>query len=120
ELFGPGMAPVSIVNVAGMGIVQGLALAPVVFVFTSASLRSMDPQLEEAARMSGANFGATLRRVVGPIAWPGLLASGLYVFTIGLSAFDVPLVIGLSNRIYTFSTFLFVMSTTSADGVPRY
>jgi iron(III) transport system permease protein len=119
-LFGPDVTPVNIVSVAGMGIVQGLALAPVVFVFTSASLRSMDPQLEEAARMSGAGFMATLRRVVGPIAWPGLLASGLYVFTIGLSAFDVPLVIGLSNRIYTFSTFLFVMSTANPDGVPRY
>ena len=69
--------------------------------------------------MSGARFGSSLRRVLLPLAWPGLLASGLYVFTIGIGAFDVPLVIGMSNRIYTFSTYLYVMSNP-LNGVPRY
>jgi iron(III) transport system permease protein len=112
-------APLSIVNLPGMGLVQGLGLASIVFVLTSASLRSLDAYLEEAAQMSGARFWSSLRRVVLPLAWPGLLASGLYVFTIAIGAFDVPLVIGMSNRIYTFSTYLYVMSNP-LNGVPRY
>jgi iron(III) transport system permease protein len=118
-LFGLRDAPFSIINLPGMGLVQGLGLASVVFVLTAASLRTMDSHLEEAAQMSGARFGASLRRVLLPLAWPGLLASGLYVFTIAIGAFDVPLVIGMSNRIYTFSTYLYVMSNP-LNGEPRY
>jgi iron(III) transport system permease protein len=117
-LFGI-QAPFNIVSLPGMGLVQGFGLAPIVFVLTSASLRAMDSYLEEAAQMSGARFWTSLRCVLLPLAWPGLLASGLYVFTIGIGAFDVPLVIGMSNRIYTFSTYLYVMSNP-LDGVPRY
>ena len=118
-LFGLSDAPFSIINLPGMGLVQGLGLASVVFVLTAASLRAMDAHLEEAAQMSGARFGSSLRRVLLPLAWPGLLASGLYVFTIAIGAFDVPLVIGMSNRIYTFSTYLYVMSNP-LNGEPRY
>ena len=112
-------APLSIINVTGMGFIQGMGLASVVFVLTAASLRSMDGRLEESAQMSGASFFHVLRCVTLPLAWPGLLASGLYVFTIGIGAFDVPLVIGLGNRIYTFSTYLYVMSNP-LNGIPRY
>ena len=70
--------------------------------------------------MSGARFLTVLRCVTLPLAWPGLLASGLYVFTIAIGAFDVPLVIGMSNRIYTFSTYLYVMSNPLNGGIPRY
>lgn len=118
-LFGLRDAPFSIINLPGMGLVQGLGLASVVFVLTAASLRTMDAHLEEAAQMSGARFGSSLRRVLLPLAWPGLLASGLYVFTIAIGAFDVPLVIGMSNRIYTFSTYLYVLSNP-LQGEPRY
>jgi iron(III) transport system permease protein len=38
---------------------------------------------------------------------------------IGLSAFDVPAVIGLSNRIFTFSTFL-AIRINPPEGVPQY
>ncbi len=119
SLLGLSDAPFSIINLPGMGLVQGLGLASVVFVLTAASLRSMDAHLEEAAQMSGARFGSSLWHVLLPLAWPGLLASGLYVFTIAIGAFDVPLVIGMSNRIYTFSTYLYVMSNP-LNGEPRY
>ncbi|HEY4134398.1 MAG TPA: iron ABC transporter permease [Alphaproteobacteria bacterium] len=119
NLLGLAQAPFDIINVPGMGLIQGLGLASVVFVLTAASLRSMDSSLEESAQMSGANFFTTLRCVTLPLVWPGLLASGLYVFTIGIGAFDVPLVIGMGNRIYTFSTYLYVMSNP-LNGVPRY
>lgn len=118
-LFGLEAPPFTIISVPGMGLIQGLGLASVVFVLTTASLRAMDARLEESARMSGASFFRILRRITLPLAWPGLLAAALYVFTIGIGAFDVPLVVGLSNRIYTFSTYLYVMSNP-LNGVPRY
>jgi iron(III) transport system permease protein len=118
-LFGLSEAPFSIINIPGMGLVQGMGLASVVFLLTSGSLRAMDSRLEETAQMSGAGFWAVMRRITLPLAWPGLLAAGLYVFTIAIGAFDVPLVIGLSNRLYTFSTYLYVMSNP-LNGVPKH
>src|SRR5262249_49741268 len=81
--------------------------------------RAMDPSLEESAEMCGGNYGAIARRVTLPLAWPGILAAGIYLFTIGFAAFDVPAIIGWSNRIYTFSTYL-VVQLNAAEGLPRH
>jgi iron(III) transport system permease protein len=118
-LLGLESAPFTIISIPGMGWVQGLGLASVVFIMTAASLRAMDASLEEAAQTSGASFLATLRRITLPLALPGLLAASLYVFTIGISAFDIPLIIGLSNRIFVFSTYLYVKSNPQ-EGLPDY
>src|SRR5438034_314540 len=94
SLFGLPAGPFSIVNIPGMGFIQGLNLASLVFIMTIASLRAMDSSLEESAQMSGASFLQTMRRVTLPLAFPGLLAAALYTLTIGISAFDIPLIIG--------------------------
>jgi iron(III) transport system permease protein len=54
-----------------------------------------------------------------PLAWPGILAAGIYIFTIGFAAFDVPAIIGWSNRIFTFSTYM-VTQLAPDDGLPQY
>jgi iron(III) transport system permease protein len=112
-------APISVLSIPGMGWVQGLGLASLVFVMTSASLRAMDPSLEESAEMSGASFLGRIRRVTLPLAFPAILASILYVLPIAFSAFDVPIIIGLSNRILMFSTYLYT-KTNPQQGLPEY
>jgi iron(III) transport system permease protein len=119
QVTGAPSGPLNVGTIPGMGWVQGLGLAALVFIMTAANLRSMDAALEESAQVHGADFLTTLRRITLPLAWPAVLAAGLYVFTIGISAFDVPLVIGLSNRILTFSTFVYTMANPS-EGMPRY
>ena len=106
-LFHLSAPPISITNLWGMGWVQGLGLAPVAFVMTSVVLRAMDPALEDAAAISGAHPHGALWRVTVPLAWPGLLAAGIFIFMIGFSAFDVPAIIGLAGKIYTFATYTF-------------
>jgi iron(III) transport system permease protein len=109
----------NIATVIGMGWVQGLSLAPLVFIMTAAVFRATDPALEEAAQMAGARLGERMWRVTLPLAWPGVLAAGIYVFTIGFAAFDVPAIIGWSNRVFTFSTYL-VLQLSPTDALPRY
>lgn len=110
---------ISILSIPGMAWVQGLSLAALVFVMTSASLRAMDSSLEESAEMSGAGFFRRMRHVTLPLAFPAILAAALYVIPITFSAFDVPLIIGLSNRILTFSTYVFT-KTNPQEGLPEY
>jgi iron(III) transport system permease protein len=117
--FGLSSAPFNIVSVPGMGWVQGLGLASLTFIMVSASMRAMDPALEEAAQISGATFLSTMRHITLPLAVPGILAAALYVVTIGISAFDVPAIIGLTERVFTFSTFLYY-ETHPPFGLPKY
>jgi len=119
QLFGMPAAPLNIETMAGMGFVNGLTLAPLAFIMIGIVLRSMNPSLEEAASMGGANAPQILRRITLPLAWPGVLAASIYIYMIGFASFDVPAILGLPGRIYTFSTFVFVTITTNT-GLPDY
>ncbi len=117
--FGLRQPPFNIASVGGMAWVQGLNMAPLAFIMTAAVFRALDPALEEAAQMSGAGPATTIRRVALPLAWPGVLAAAIYVFTIGFAAFDIPAIIGWSNRIFTFSTYVYLLLSPQ-DVLPRY
>jgi len=112
-------ARINIATPAGMGFVQGLGLAPLAFIMTAATFRSANPELEEAAAVHGIGSARSLLRVTLPLALPGILAAAIYVLTIGLAAFEVPAVIGLSNRVFTFSTYLYTQ-VHPQEGAPRY
>ncbi|WP_067479115.1 ABC transporter permease [Actinomadura hibisca] len=119
EAFALEKAPVNIVSLVGMGFVEGLALSALVFSMVSASLRNLDGALEEAARASGAGAWRVLRTVTLPLIRPGLLGSALFAGTIAVSSLDIPLIMGLSNRVYVFSSYLFVAANPSA-GRPEH
>jgi iron(III) transport system permease protein len=75
--LGNDMTPIDITTIWGMGWVSGLSLAPVAFIMTAAVFRAMDPALEDAAQMSGANFRQTLFRITVRVAFPGILAAAI-------------------------------------------
>jgi len=118
-LFGLTDAPFDISAPAGMGWVMGLGLGPLAFIMTAAVLRSIDPALEEAAVTAGASLRGTMRKITLPLAWPGILAAAIYIFTIGFAAFDVPAIIGWANKTFTFSTYM-VLQLNLAEGSPHY
>lgn len=109
----------NVVGVVAMGLVEGIALAPVVFVMAASSLRALDSSLEEAAAASGAGLWQTLTRVTFPLVLPAIVGAGFYVFVIGIAAFDLPAVIGGSNRIYLFATFV-ALQINPTEGLPNY
>ncbi len=110
---------INIASPVGMGFVQGLGLAPLAFIRTAATFRSANPELEEAAAVHGIAGVRAFLRVTLPLAWPGILAAAIYIVTIGLAAFEVPAVIGLSNRVFTFSTYIYTQVHPN-EGAPRY
>jgi iron(III) transport system permease protein len=118
-LFGLADAPFDVANIAAMGVVEGLNLTPLAFVMTAVVLRSMDPALEEAAAISGARPWQAVARITLRVLLPGLMAATIYVAMIGFAAFDVPAILGLTRRIFTFSTYVFWVLTPS-EGAPEY
>jgi iron(III) transport system permease protein len=120
DLFGFESGPVNIATPIGMGFVQGLSLSALAFILTAQMFRAMNPALEEAARVHGMGHGKILWRVTLPLARPGILAAVIYILTIGLATFDIPAIIGLGNRIYMLSTFIYLKVHPQGAGLPEY
>lgn len=118
----PGLeqSPLHVGTIVGMGFVQGISLSGLMFIMVAASFRAMDPSLEESADVHGVKLLHRLRKVTFPLAWPGILAAGIYIMTIGFAAFEVPAIIGMGNNIFTFSTFLYRQVNPDDAGLPRY
>ncbi|HEY7558743.1 MAG TPA: iron ABC transporter permease [Candidatus Binatia bacterium] len=120
DLFGLADAPINIATPIGMGFVQGLSLSALAFILTAQMFRAMNPTLEEAARVHGMGYGKIMRRVTLPLARPGILAAVIYILTIGVATFDIPAILGLGNRVYMLSTFIYLKVHPQGAGLPEY
>jgi iron(III) transport system permease protein len=118
-IFGSQSGPFNVETLSGMGLIEGLTLAPLAFVLNVQVFRTMNPALEEAALTSGMTFRRTLWRVTLPLARPAILAALIYIFVIGLATFDIPAVIGMASNIFVFSTFVF-SEAFPPDGLPEF
>ena len=59
-----------------------------------ASIERISPSLEEAARNLGASWGQMFTRTILPLSMPGLLSGALLVFSVSMSAFVTPALMG--------------------------
>ena len=113
-VFGPGV--LDVFSLWGMIWVEGLHLSPIVFLLMVAAFRSMDPSLEESALMSGATRWATFRKITIPLVRPAIVASILIMTVRSLESFEVPVLLGLQNGIYVFtSRIYFVLRSYPPD-----
>ena len=88
----------------GIAWVMALFEGTVAFVMISASMKSMDPALEESARVMGASKLRTTLTVTLPLVMPGVLSATLFVFAEMLGSFAAAFVIGIPGRIYVITT----------------
>jgi putative spermidine/putrescine transport system permease protein len=62
-----------------------------------ASIERIPPSLEEAAQNLGANWAQMFRRTILPLSVPGLLSGCLLVYSLSISAFVTPALLGNSR-----------------------
>mgnify|MGYP001162716784 CR=1 FL=1 len=98
-----------IFTMGGLIFVMALSLAPYVFIFTVTAFKNMDPTLENAAHISGADKWQTTLKITIPMAAPAILSGALLVFIQSLEIFAIPATIGVSGGIYVFATQLWRM-----------
>jgi len=96
-----------IYSIGGMVVVLALFYTPYVYLFTLGSLQSMDPALEDAARISGASIAQTAVRVTLPLSAPAILSACILVFVTSAGVFGVPLLLGSPGREHTLSTLIY-------------
>lgn len=98
---------IDVYGLPGMMLVEGLLWSPLVFLLFGATLRNFNPELEEAARMSGAGTWSTIRRITLHLSLPSILALALLVFMRTLESFEVPALIGLPGRVHVLATDIY-------------
>ena len=100
-------------------IVTAFALVPTTFVMMAGLLRNMDPQLENAALVSGASRPSVIRKITVPLLTPGLISVMIYTFMSVIQTFDLPAIIGITARIPVLSTRVYLLSSPDM-GIPNY
>lgn len=84
----------SIYGLKGIVLVFALKLYPMVYLYVSGALGSIDSSLEEASENLGVAGFARIRRVTLPVILPTVLSSSLMVFMTALADFGTPRLIG--------------------------
>ncbi|MFQ5849952.1 MAG: ABC transporter permease [Candidatus Binatia bacterium] len=87
--------------------VEGVSMSPLAFLLIGATIRRMDPALEEAALGSGASVWKTFSRVTLPLIVPGLAGVAILLFIRGIEAFEIPMLMGFNSGIFVFSTTIY-------------
>jgi iron(III) transport system permease protein len=98
---------INIYSMPGMVLVEGFLWSPLAFLLVGATLRNANPELEEAARVSGAGVWATIRRVTMRLSLPAIMALAMLVFIRAIEAFEVPALVGLPGRISVLTTDIY-------------
>jgi len=88
----------------GIAWVMALFEGTVAFVMISASMKSMDPSLEESSRVLGAGKMRTAMKVTLPLVAPGVLSATVLVFSEMLGSFAAAFVLGIPGRFYVVTT----------------
>ena len=88
----------------GIAWVMALFEGTVAFVMISASMKSMDPSLEESSRVLGASKLRTMLKITLPLVTPGVLSATIFVFAEMLGSFAAAFVLGIPGRFYVVTT----------------
>ena len=113
-----GFVPWNLYSLASLIAIAGLTHVPHVYLYSAAALRGLSTDLEEAARVSGANPFRVAINVSLPMVLPAILFAGVLVFFLGFELFGLPLVLGDPQDVLVLSTYLYKL--TNKLGVPSY
>src|SRR5215468_9281640 len=113
-----GDVPWNIYSLASIAVIAGLTHVPHVYLYSSAALKSLGSDVEEAARVVGANPLQVALNVSLPMTMPALFYAAVLVFFLGFELFGLPLVLGDPEGHLVLSTYLFKL--TNKLGTPSY
>lgn len=113
-----GWVPWRLYSTPSIIVIGGLTHVPHVYLYTSAALKSLGSDVEEAARTAGANPLRIALDVSLPMVTPALLFSGVLVFFAGIEMFGLALVLGNPNGFELLSVYLYKL--TMRLGTPSY
>src|SRR5436305_4194441 len=116
QIFGD--VPWNVYSLTSIAVIAGLTHVPHVYLYSSAALKSLGSDVEEAARVSGASPLRVAIDVSLPMTMPALFYAAVLVFFLGFELFGLPLVLGDPEGHLVLATYLYKL--TNKLGTPSY
>lgn len=99
----------NVYSITSMILIQSIFYSPFMYLYAVASLRQMDPSLEEAARIHGAGNWGTLRRVTLAVNGPAILSGMVLVFVFTVGTLEIPMALGIAGGNYVLATRIWTL-----------
>ena len=99
----------------GLILVDGLANVPIALWLIDGFVRRVPIEIEEAAWIDGASRWTTLRRVLLPLIWPGVVATGLICLFVGYSEFLFAVSYAQTEDSQTLTVALSIFQSSGKD-----
>jgi iron(III) transport system permease protein len=114
DLFG--LAVPGLVGPSGVVLAVAGEAVPLVYLVVAAGLAARaEPDLERAARASGATAFETFRTVTLPLLRPALKAAAVLAFVTAVNSFAIPAVLGMPAGFATMTTRIYQNLAFAAD-----
>ncbi len=111
-----GLAVPALMGPLGIIVVLGVEAAPIAYLVVAAGLAThAEPDLERAARASGADAWTTFRSVTLPLLRPVLAGAAAIAFVLSVTSFGVPAVLGVPAGFTTMTTRIYRDLAFSSD-----
>lgn len=111
-----GVAFPALVGPAGIVAVMGVEAAPIAYLIVVAGLHTRaEPDLERAARASGATALEAFRTITLPLLRPILAGASAIAFVLSVTSFGVPAVLGIPAGFTTMTTRIYRDLAFSSD-----
>nr|WP_246153214.1 iron ABC transporter permease [Salinicoccus hispanicus] len=94
-------------SMSGLVFVMGISHFPLVYLFTVNVFRRIPREMELAGRSSGAGTLTAFRKIVLPMALPGIVGGAFIAFLGGLDNFGIPAFLGTPADIPVLSTYIY-------------
>ena len=106
----------------GAVIAATIVAFPLILRSARTAFETVDPQLEQAARVLGLNEWALFFRVTLPMAWPGILGGTLLVFARALGEFGATLMVAgsIPGRTQTLSIAVYEAVQAGQDDMATF
>lgn len=106
----------------GAVIAATIVAFPLILKSARTAFETVDPQLEQAARVLGLNEWAVFFRITVPMAWPGILAGVLLVFARSLGEFGATLMVAgsIPGRTQTLSIAVYEAVQAGQDDTANF
>jgi iron(III) transport system permease protein len=124
DAYGPGgliddlfdVAAPALVGPLGIVIVLAVEAAPVAYLIVGAGLAGRaEPDMERAARASGADAVTAFRTITLPLLAPVMAGASVVAFVLSMTSFGVPAVLGIPAGFITMTTRIYRDLAFSSD-----
>jgi len=98
---------VNLYSMGGIIFVLGLSHYPLVYLMSVEVFRRIPRELKYAASTSGASGRVVFRKVILPMALPGIASGGILAFLSNIDNFGIPAFLGIPANIRVLSTYIY-------------